>query len=808
MLENKNSQAQNGIDSLDPKRIVGLIISKWYIFIGSIFLALILAFYINRETTPIYSSQATLLISEKTNAMSLDIFSGEGGLGANTSLQNEIVNLNTFTLAKNTVKKVDLNVAYYKESLWRIKPIFNTYPIEVLPDWKVPQLINTLYKVTPEGNNGFTLEIMPSENKQLYYRELEKKESLSTTPYSKSGFPPIKGKFGQVVSSPYFEFILNKDPNETFDNIYFRIQEDETLAKNYRSLMQIKAEEKGNTALTLKIEHPDKNIGVLFINTLMNTFLQKDLEQRSEISQQALDFIQNQISSVTDSLYLYENELQSYRTINQITNLSQKGDNILSEVVSLESELNTQTVRLEYYQNLQQYLTNPEGQQLLVPSVIGIEDPIFNTMVSNLLTLQNEKSGLSGVLSGDSFAYTRELNNKIANLKVNLNESNANAILNISTHIRRLKGMLGVVERDLTLLPEVERNLTSIQRRFKINEEIYTFLLQRKAETEIQKASTISEHRILDAAMLNSAPIYPQPARNYAIAVSLGFIIPLAILIIWSLFYHKVVDPKEMENLLMMPVLGYVPREKIRLNILNQDPKSSVAESFRSLRSNLAIRFNFKNKGTLLVTSTQPGEGKTYISIKIASAYASLGKKTILLGMDIRKPAIRKELTTIHNDFGVTTFLLQESEDWENFVQQTEQENLFVLNAGPYFERSAELFSTKKFEQLISSLKEKYDFVIIDTPPIGLVSETLDLVKFSDVSIFVLRQNYSFLNQVNIANDLKVKMGFDNFYVVLNDMHKFGLDNYNYGYGYGYYSGYNLYTEDQPKPGFFKRIFS
>lgn len=259
-----------------------------------------------------------------------------------------------------------------------------------------------------------------------------------------------------------------------------------------------------------------------------------------------------------------------------------------------------------------------------------------------------------------------------------------------------------------------------------------------------------------------------------------------------------------MESLLMMPVLGVVPREKVRLNILNQDPKSSIAKSFRSLRSNLAIHFNFKNKDTLLVTSTQAGEGKTYISIKIASAYASLGKKTILLRMDIRKSAIRKELTNIHNDFGVTTFRLQESEDWEKSVQQSEQENLFVLNAGPYFERSAEHIDSKNFEQLISFLKEKYDFVIIDTPPIGLVSETLDLVKFSDVSIFVLRQNYSFLNQVNNANDLIVKMGFDNFYVALNDMHKFRLDAYNYGY----YSGYNSYTEHQPKPGFFKRIFS
>jgi capsular exopolysaccharide synthesis family protein len=200
------------------------------------------------------------------------------------------------------------------------------------------------------------------------------------------------------------------------------------------------------------------------------------------------------------------------------------------------------------------------------------------------------------------------------------------------------------------------------------------------------------------------------------------------------------------------------------------------------------------------VTSTRSGEGKTYISIKIASIYAALGKKTLILGMDLRKPRLHKELN-LNNDRGVTTYLLQEGEDWEGMVQSTTQEDLFVLSAGPYLERSSELINTPRFESLILSLKSKFDFIIIDTPPIALVSETLDLTKYSDVNLFIFRQNYSFINQANVANDLKNKFEIENLYAIINDTYKTGLGDYGYGYGYGYgyYSDSEGYLDNPSK---------
>lgn len=794
----QNQNQQETFDLLDPKRILAKVFSNWYIFLASISLALAAAYYITKETTPIFQAEGTLLISEDKNDFGFDIFSSSGGNFANSSLQNEIVVLSTYTTALETVKKLELNVTYYRESLWRIKPFYNQVPLHVQPNWDKPQLIDALFKISPIDRENFSLEILESDQAKSYKRNFgASPDSLSLVGNPK--ISPINAAFGQTIRSPFFEFVVFSDGNFE-EPVYFRISDDDRIAKQFKADIQISPTTKETTTLQVKLQHPAPQTAKDYVNTLMETYLQQDLNERNLTSQQTLDFIDNQIKTVADSLNLYESELQSYRKINKITDVSQKGEMILSESVRIEEELNQQKLRLEYYQSLKNYLNNPEGQELLVPSVIGIEDPLFNSMVSSLIELQNEKSALRGVLSGDSFAYVRELNNKIENLKFNLNESISNAIQNISTHIRRLEGMLAVVEKDFNLLPEVERNLIAIERRFKINESIYTFLLQKKAETQIEKASTITKHRILDLAQVNSSPISPNPTRNLAIGASLGITLPLIVIILWNIFYNKVVDPKELEMLLNVPLIGFIPRDtKDRRFVLEQDSKSTVTESLRNIRSNLAIRYEFKDKGTILVTSTRPEEGKTYASIKLASIYAALGKKTLLIGLDLRKPAIHKELG-IKNNKGVSTFLMQDSESLEGLIQQSEQENLFILPAGPFIEKSSELINTKKFENLIHTLKQQFDFLVFDTSPIGLVSETIDLTKYADINLFILRQNFSFLNQAQIANDLKEKLGINNLFVILNDMHKFGFDSnyygYGYGYGYGYYSAYTSYAQD------------
>lgn len=791
---------------LDPKRILNKIIYNWYYFAIAIVLSAITSHYITNNTTPIYSVEGTLLISDTQNSIGIELFSSGAPGIKNIQLQNEIVYLNTYSLALKTIQNLNLNVAYFQKEIIGYKKLFNqNIPIFVEPNWNKNQLANAYFKLSPLSNQHYTLELIEKENAKVFNRK--------DPDNFKNGLIPIQSipqkltaSFGQVVRTEYFEFTiyLLEDLSE---EIFFSFTDDQSLAKYFKSLIEISPINKDATVLNLKINHPDQQLGQDYINSLMTTFLKNDLEQKNLTTQQTLQFIEKQIVTINDSINIYGNEIQNFRKINQVINISAKGSNILNESVKLSEDFKRQSLRSDYYYYLKTYLENPQSQELLVPSVIGIEDPIINSMVVELISLQNEKVGFSGVLIGDSFSYTRELNNKIENLKRNLSESIDNAIKNIDNQTTRLKSLIGLVERDLNQLPEIEKNLISIERKFKVNESIYTLLLEKRAETEIQKASTTTKHRILDQAMVNPIPISPKRTRNLVLGVSLGFSVPLFILVLWSVFYHKITDPKELEELLDIPIIGTIPREKNITNLLDTSSNTISTESFRNIRSNLSIRFGFKDQGVILVTSTRPGEGKTYTSIKIASIYAALGKRTIILGMDLRKPRLHKELN-LKNEKGVTNYLLNESQDWQSLVQQSSQENLEILSAGPYLEGSSELINTQRFETLIMELKRAYDFVVIDTSPIGLVSETLDLTKYSDTNLFLFRQDYSFISQANIANDLRNKYEIKNLYAIINDVHKSGLGAYyGYGYGYSYYSGYDGYKESS-KPSGLKKFLS
>lgn len=808
MENNQNKAPHTEPDILNPKRIVNKVISNWYFFLGAIIIGLLISRYITNNTTRIYSIDGTLLISEDQNSIGFDIFSSVAPGLKNTQLQNEIVYLKTYSLALKTIQSLDINVSYFTNQIWGYKPLFNEeIPIFIEANWNANQLKNVYFQLRSGPGDSYRLELLETENGKTFNRKSLTLDFDGNIPFDKIP-SDIKGEFGKPVKTEFFEFTIFK-LRDFSNDLFFKFSDDVALANSFKNLISIAPVNKEATVLEIKLNHPDRFLGRDYINSLMSTFLESDLELKNITAQQTLEFLEKQIVTINDSINIYENEIQNFRKINQITNISAKGENILSESVNLGEALNSQTLRSDYYNYLETYLENPEGRELLIPSVVGIEEPIINTMVSELIGLQNEKAGLSSTLIGNTFSYAKALNDRIENLRSNLRESVSNAIQNIDNQINRLESLIGFVEYDLNQLPEVEKKLISIERRYKINESIYTLLLEKKAETEIQKASTTTKHRVLDQAMINPTPISPNRSRNLALGVSLGISIPLFIIVLWSVFYHKITDSKELEEQLDIPILGTLPREKRVMDLLEQSSKSTSTESFRNIRSNLAIRFNFKNKGVILVTSTKSGEGKTYVSIKVASIYAALGKKTIILVMDLRRPRVHKELN-LNNDKGVTTYLLQEGNDWNNFVQETTQENLFVLSAGPYLERSSELINTQKFEDLIAELKQEYDFVIIDTSPIGLVSETLELTKYADVNLFLFRQNFSFINQSQIANDLKNKFEIKNLFAIVNDVHKTGLGSYyGYGYGYGYEYAYKNYTDkDQSGSSRIKSFFT
>ena len=329
-------------------------------------------------------------------------------------------------------------------------------------------------------------------------------------------------------------------------------------------------------------------------------------------------------------------------------------------------------------------------------------------------------------------------------------------------------------------------------------------LLTKKNEAGIAKASNVSDIRIIDEAKdLGQSAIAPNTKKNYSVALFVGLLFPLAFVFITTLLDNNINSPEDIKKLSNIPILGVVNRSRIKTNLaVFESPKSSVAESFRSIRSGLQYIYKNLNKNktkTILITSSVSGEGKTFCSINIASVFSLTGKKTVLVGLDLRKPKIFGDFE-ISNDFGVVNYLIGQK-TLDKVVQSTQHDNLDIITSGPIPPNPSELLMSDQMEEFIEELKARYDYVVLDTPPFGLVADALDLTTFADATIYIVRQDYSKKAMLNMINDKYQKREVKNISFVFNDYRQKAKYGYGYGYGYGYaYGSYgNGYHEDERK---------
>jgi len=353
------------------------------------------------------------------------------------------------------------------------------------------------------------------------------------------------------------------------------------------------------------------------------------------------------------------------------------------------------------------------------------------------------------------------------------------------------------IESSFRSLPEAEQNLIRIQREATLNENIYNFLSEKRAESAISKASNVPNNKIIEYAKAGFLKVSPKTSRNYLMAFLMGLLLPVVFVFIKELLRSKIEEPKFLEKKLKIPVLSTIllNESKESLVVFNQG-KSGIAEGFRSLRSNIKFLIPKDKQITFMITSTISGEGKTFCAMNLASVYSLTGKKTILIGCDMRKPKIFEDFG-VKNDIGLSTFLSGQEDDYTKIIKKTPYDNLDLILSGPIPPNPSELLFSGNFEKMITELKKTYDVVILDTPPVGLVSETLDLLTLVDFTLFVFRQNYSEKSFIDAVNGLKEQKGIKNIYAIFNGLDSSKVSYGGYGYSYGY--GYGYYAEDKKK---------
>ncbi|SIN81344.1 GumC family protein [Algoriphagus halophilus] len=774
---------QEDDSSFDLKTLFPKILKIWPIILGTVALFLGAAYYYTSTTVPTYLVSSKFFIKEQESALSLfenPALGNQQGIG----ITNEIIILKSRPIAEATLIQLDFDVEYYEKGRFIKREVFRKTPIVVEVDWGFPQLVNGLVEVKWENANEYSL-VFNDENYSQYFPD----GSFGV------GVPNQEGtyQFNEWIETPQFKVKINNTSNQDTGEAYYIVRDNNYLINKYSGGLIVDLEEKNSTILNLSMAVPNVDKGQTYLNALMETYLELELQEKNEIANRTINFIDKQVAGVADSLTQFENKLQAFRSSNKIYNLNNESSTVYGRLTEIESELANANLKSRYYQSLKDYLVRENYNEIVVPSGLGIEDPYLNGLIENLLSVQVERSRLMATQT-DLSPAVREANKKLDDLNKSIREILDNVDLNNKMTIQDLEQRKNEIESSFRNLPQAEQNLIALQRQADLSESIYNFLSEKRAESAITKASNRPNNKIIEFAKVIGGPITPKPQRNYLFAFFCGLMLPVLFVFGRELFRVRIEDISYLEKRLKIPVIATILKNKEENNlVVFNNGKSGIAESFRSLRANIRYLMQKDKQVTLMLTSTISSEGKTFCAMNLASVYSLTGKKTILVGCDMRKPKIFDDFG-LKNDVGLSTVLSNQVDDWKEAVQNSKFDNLDIMVSGPIPPNPAELLSGDQFESLVNDLKKVYDVIILDTPPIGLVSETIELLNFVDLTLFVFRQDYSQRNFIDALNGLKTGKGIKNIYALFNGVEGKGVT-YGYGYSYGY--GYGYYSDDK-----------
>ena len=795
----KPQQQREEEQSIDIKQLIYIFLSHWYLFLIGAVVALAVGFVVNRYKPNVYQTSGTLLVKDSKSGYDATDIMTNGSFGGFQNVDNEIAILKSYTLADRTVRKMGIEVSYMEKGRIATVELYKNAPFIVEFDRSVPQAVGLVYEVQSLTPDKIVLHATAEGfNKYDYILSQSVQNSMQKVDVT------TECKQGEMVDNGYnrFRIVLSEDYNPETDNqrnLSFWLNSYASLVRQ-NSSFTVAATSKQSSVLSVTMSGYNGKKIVDFTNTLMNEYVSRGLEKKNIVSENTIEFIDRELEGIQESLSSAESDLKDFRQQNDAMNLDLQASQVYTNIRSLEKEKSEMAVNVKIYKRLQDYIqvqiNDPEN--LAVPSTMGINDPLLNQLARDLVTLSQTKA-TKLLTQTEQHPQIVKLNEQIVTTKKALLENINNLVNGAQMSLNEIERRIASLEAESRQLPTKQQQLINYQRNFSFNEDTYKYLMQRRAEAQILKASNTPDNEILDVARMERVTrISPRTSMNYLIALIIGLLIPALYLFLKDFFNVAITDRKDVEKLTRYPIIGQVAQtnDKNPLVVINS-PKSPIAESFRSIRTNIEFITQGKTKSTILVTGDMQSIGKTFNSINIASIYAFYGKKTVLLGFDMRKPKLFQEFS-LNNNIGLSSFL-SNKEPFENIIQTTSMvPNLDVITSGPIPPNPAELIASTKCDELFDLLKEKYDYIIIDTPPLGLVTDAFLLMRHADVNLFIVRQSVTNKNIFgSIIKDLENRNIEAS--IVINGVEtgkgyygkKYG--NYRYGYGYAYGYGYGRY---------------
>ncbi|MBU3010322.1 polysaccharide biosynthesis tyrosine autokinase [Polaribacter vadi] len=782
-------------DSMNLREEIDKYLIYWKWFVLSLILALGLAFVYLRYTTPTYSATGSIMIKDnQKSGISTELAAFEdlgiiGGGSANNP-ENEIEILKSRKIIGHVVDSLDLQIQYFYQGRVKTIEMFGSLPFKI-------QFLGKSYSKN-KIDTTFVVTIQDAET--LLINDIEKEQSLTT------GF---NINLGNTKHS--FQIIKTEDLKSIHFNkpIVVAISSRDKVIDNYRGRINISTIDKNSSVLKLNLIDAVKTKATAILDELVKQYNMDAINDKNLVSKKTKNFINERLKTVGGYLALAQDDVKDYKTKYGITGLSLEGELAL-EQVSLN---NTKIVDIQSQLSLANWILKKLGKESetneIIPTNLGFTDAAITSSIAQYNELVLQKNKLV-VIAGKLNPQLIELNRQIEVLKKSLLASISNLQKSLEIQLEQLKQEAQKVSAKISNIPLIERGMIDIERQKEIYSELYSYLLKKKEETDISLAVTVPNAKIIDYAYSNGLAVAPKKKINYLVALFIGFLLPLVVIYIKNVLDTKIHSRKDIEDLTTIPFLGDVPHsetdEKV---VIKSDSRTSTAEAFRLIRTNLdfmlASKANEKGK-TIFVTSTTSGEGKSFISINLAAALSLSNKKVLLLGVDLRAPKVTEYLG-IPERKGITNFITNESLTLEDIkFTISEIKDLDIIASGVIPPNPAELLLGDRIKQLFAEVKQDYDFIIVDTAPVNLVTDTFLISKYADITLYVSRANYLDKRMLKVAQNLYTEQKLNNMAIVLNDTDM--TRGYGYGYGYSYGYGYGVgYLEEAQKVPWYKRMF-
>jgi len=760
-MSNLQVNKKNG---LQQDNIVNQILFRylpyWPLFIIMLLLGLLSAYIYIRYKTPVYEATATILVKdEKKGIDDSQIMESLNLFGGKKIVENEIEIMRSRTLLQEVVKNLKLYSPIYEEGKVNTIPVLEKSPIIV--ELREPD------------------SLAPAEKIYFVYNKVAKLVTIEGKEY------PID----QWVNSPWgvMRFLPNQYYYPSTENkpLYFALAPVKAVVKYLDAQLSINPTSKQSTVIVLKVKDPIPKRGELVLNELINVYNGAAIKDKNLLAGKTLRFVEDRLHLVVSELDSVEANIQKYKTKNNIVDISSQGQLFLQSVGASDNKLSEIGVQLSVLKEVEDYVRSQKEDAGIVPSTLGINDPVLGDLLTRLYDTQSQYERLR--------MTTAENNPIVVSLRDQINRIKPGILANIASQRRNLeasKSNLASTSNHyssmLRTIPQKERELVEISRQQSIKNSIYTFLLQKREETALSYNSTVSDSRIVDEGEASTIPVSPNKPFVYLIGLFCSLALAIAIIAFREGLNRSILFRSEIEGFTNVPVIGEVINDNSNAPIvISGDKRNFVAEQFRQIRTSLSYLGINSRKKKILVTSSISGEGKSFIAANLAISLALTDKKVALLELDLRKPKLSEIFGLKSASAGITNYFIGDKEADEIIKRTDINPNLFLISAGPIPPNPSELILNGKIQELLVYLENAFDYIVIDTAPVSPVTDAYLLSQLCDATLYVVRHGYTpriFLQMLDENNKMK---GLKNLAIIFNGVKSRGLKAYGYGYGYG-----------------------